>query len=87
MHPTRHDTCGKFCWVTKQTLTRDQVQRLQHVISIHFGEIPDTHKLRVACGQAFNVYALSSYYIREAKHACATVINHAKHHSRNRAGT
>ena len=79
MHATRHDTCGSFCWVTERSLTDRQIGQLAAI-----ADLPEM--IRVACARALNDYALASYYVREARQACATAINNAKRTVRKVSG-
>jgi hypothetical protein len=78
MHATRHDTCGKFCWVTEETLTAQQIGLLGTIV-----DLPET--IRRACSRALNDYGLAPYYVREARQACTAAINNAKHAARRRS--
>jgi hypothetical protein len=75
MHATRHDTCAQFCWVTERTLTNKQIGQLGTIV-----DLPD--EIRLACSRVLNSYALSSYYVREARQTCAAAINNAKRGAR-----
>jgi hypothetical protein len=74
MHPTRHDTCGAFCWVTEDTLTAAQVSQIAATAGI-----PPI--LRIACDRARGL-ALEPLYVREARQTCAVAINTAKREAR-----
>ena len=77
MHSTRHDTCGRFCWVTERTLTTQQIGLLGTITGL-------PEMIRLACSRALNDYCLAPYYVREARQTCAVAINNAKRAERTR---
>jgi len=75
MHATRHDTCGQFCWVTHRSLTDRQIGQLAAIAGL-------PEKIRHACAQRSNDYALGPYYVQQARQTCAAAINNAKRAAR-----
>jgi hypothetical protein len=75
-HPTRPDTCGRFQWVTLQTVTTEQIEQLEAMPGI-------TAQTALACSRALNRgYMVGSpaadANMNDAKLDCCAVINRAK---------
>jgi hypothetical protein len=71
LHKTRADTCGQFCWVTQDSLTTDQIERLRLIPGV-------PEMIRLACARALNEFGLAPYYVKEARLTCVAAINNAK---------